>query len=87
MGHSVSSLYQSLSTTAAKRKNTTAANKNNAQNKRRDKLDTIDDAKYNDKEDAVPLTDVALGEEQRKQRRLAAFNTAAVIVVHCLELM
>jgi hypothetical protein len=59
MGHSVLSLSHLQPTTAAKRKNATAANKNAAK-KRRGKLDTADDTKYNDKEDVVPLTDAAL---------------------------
>jgi hypothetical protein len=66
MGHSVSSLSQLQSTSAAERKNTTAADKNNAAKKRRDKSDTADDAKYNDKEDVLPRTDLALGEKQRE---------------------
>jgi hypothetical protein len=87
MGHWVFSLSQSQSTTAAKRKNPNANNKNNATKRRRGKLDTVEDAKYNEEEDVVPLTDVTLGKEQREQRRLAAFDTAAVIEAHCLEFM
>jgi hypothetical protein len=54
--------------------------------RRRGKSDSKD-AGYNDKEDVLPLTDVALEEEQREQRRLVAFNTAAVVELHHLELM
>ncbi len=46
-GHSVSSLSQSQSTLAAKRKNNIGPDKDNAAKKRRGKLDTKDDAKYN----------------------------------------
>jgi hypothetical protein len=46
-------------------------------------LDTAEDTKYDDKEGTFSLTDAALGEEQREQRRLAAFNTAAIIEAHC----
>jgi hypothetical protein len=49
------------------------------QKRRRGKSDTTQDTKYNDKENAIPLTDAPLGEEQREHRRLAAFNTAAFI--------
>jgi hypothetical protein len=87
MGHLVSSPSQLQSTTAAKRKNLTANNKNNATKRRRSKPDTMEDVKYNEEEDVVPLTDVTLRKKQREQRRLAAFDTAAVIEVHCLEFM
>jgi hypothetical protein len=69
---------------AAKRKNATAIDKNNAAKKRRGKLDTADEAKYDDEEDVLPLTDAALGEKHREQR---TFNTAAIIEAHCLEIM
>jgi hypothetical protein len=63
-GHSVSSLSQLQSTLAAKRKSNTRADKNNASKKRRGKLDTKDNAKYDDKEDVLLLTDAAIGEKQ-----------------------
>jgi hypothetical protein len=87
MGHSVSSLSQLQPTLAAKRKNATKADKDNAAKKRRGKWDTEDDAKYHDKEDVLPLNDVAFGEKQREQRRLAVFNTATIIEAHCLKFM
>ncbi len=43
----MSSQSQSQSTLAAKRKSNTRADKDNALKKRRDKLDTKDDAQYN----------------------------------------
>jgi hypothetical protein len=55
--------------------------------KRRGKIDTKDDAKYNDEEDVLPVTDAPFGEKQWEERRLAAFNTATVVVVHQLEFM
>jgi hypothetical protein len=51
------------------------------------RLDTKDDANYGNKENVLPLTDVAIGEKQQEQRRLAEFNTTTVIEVHCLEFM
>ena len=83
----MSSLSQLQSTSAAKRENATNADKNNAAKKRRGKLDTKDDAKYNNKEDVHPLTDAVFGGKHREQRRLAAFNTAAIIEAHCQEFM
>jgi hypothetical protein len=79
----VSSLSQVQSTLAAN----TRADKDNAAKKRRGKSDTKDDAKYNNKEDVLPLTDAAFEEKQQEQRRLSAFNTAIVIEAHCLEFM
>jgi hypothetical protein len=84
MGHSMSSLSQLQSTTAAKRRNTTTKNKNNAAKKMRYKSDS-NNTEYNDKEDILPCTDVALGEEQREHRRLGTFITDAVVKAHCLE--
>ncbi len=46
-GHLVSSLSQSQSTLAAKRKGNTRPQKGNTAKKRRGKLDTNDDTKYN----------------------------------------
>ncbi len=46
-GHSVSSLSQSQSALAAKRKGNAVADKDNAAKKRRGKLDTKDDTEYN----------------------------------------
>jgi hypothetical protein len=87
IGHSVSSLPQLQPTSAAKKENTTAAEKNNAAKKRWGKLDTMDDTKYDDEDGELPLTDVALGEKQREQRRLAALKkTAANIEEHSLNL-
>ena len=51
MEHSVSSLSQSQSSSAAKRKNATKADKDTATKKRRGKLDTKDDNKHNNEED------------------------------------
>jgi hypothetical protein len=58
---------------AAKRKSNTRADKDNAAKKGRGKSDTKVDAKYNNKEDVLPLTDVAFGEKQWEQRRLLRF--------------
>jgi hypothetical protein len=51
-----------------------------AAEKRSANTDTKDDAKYDDKEDVLPVTDVPFGMKQRGERRLADFNTARVIV-------
>jgi hypothetical protein len=59
----------------------------NAAEKRRGKIDTKDDAKYDDKEDVLPDIYAPFGEKQREERWLAAFNTATVVVAHQLEFM
>ncbi len=53
-----------------------------AAEKRSDKIDTKDDAKYDDKEDVLTVTDAPFGDKQQEETRMAAFNTATVIVVH-----
>ncbi len=50
--------------------------------KRRGKIDTKDEAKYDDEEDVLPVTDAPFGVKQREQRRLAEFNTATVVAAH-----
>jgi hypothetical protein len=43
------------------------------------KTDTKDDAKYDDKEDVLPIGGVPFGMKQQEERRLAEFNTATVV--------
>ncbi len=51
-----------------------------AAEKRCANTDTKDDAKYNDKEDVLPVGGVPFGMKQQGKRRLADFNTATVVV-------
>jgi hypothetical protein len=112
-GHLVSSLFQSQSTPAARRKGDSRPLKGNVAKKKRGKLDTNDgsqqkgnaakkkrgksdagyeaaekrsaktdtkdDAKYDDKEDVLPISGVPFGMRQQGERRLADFNTATVV--------
>jgi hypothetical protein len=116
-GHLVSSLSQSQSTSAARRKGDSHPQKGNAAKKKRGKLDTDnggpqrgnaakkkrgkldtddgtgykapekrsaktdaeDDAKYNDKEDVLPIRGAPFGVKQREERCLAEFNRATVV--------
>jgi hypothetical protein len=49
---------------------------------RRGKIDTKDEAEYNDREDVLPVTDAPFGVKQRDERHLAEFNTATVVAAH-----
>ncbi len=46
-----------------------------------------DEAEYDDKDNVLPVTDALFGVRQRDARRLAEFNTAAVVAAHWLEFM
>jgi hypothetical protein len=50
-----------------------------ATKKRSANIDTVDDAKYNDEEDVLPVGGVPFGMKQQGARRLADFNTATVV--------
>jgi hypothetical protein len=50
---------------------------------RRGKIDTEDEAEYDDKEVVLPVTDAPFGVKQRDERRLAEVNTATV--VRCID--
>jgi hypothetical protein len=54
---------------------------------RRGKSDAWDEAEYDDEDDVLPVTDAPFGVRQRNARRLAEFNTAAVVVAYWLEFM
>jgi hypothetical protein len=49
--------------------------------------DALDEAEYDDKNDALPATDAPFGVTQWDARRLAEFNTAAAVAAHRLEFM
>jgi hypothetical protein len=42
--------------------------------KRRGKIDTKDDVKYDDEENVLPVMDAPFGEKQREERWLAVFS-------------
>ncbi len=50
-----------------------------AAEKRSGKIDTKDDAKYNDKEDVLPVAGAPFGMKQQEERHLTEFNTATVV--------
>jgi hypothetical protein len=54
---------------------------------RRGKSDAWDEAEYDDKDNVLIVTDVPFGVRQQDGRRLAEFNTAAVVAAHWLEFM
>ncbi len=47
--------------------------------------DALDEAKYDDEDNVLPVTDAPFGVTQRDARRLAEFNTAAAVAAHRLE--
>ncbi len=48
----------------------------------RGKIDTEDEAEYDDEEDVLPVTDAPFGVKQQDKRRLAEFNEATIVAAH-----
>ncbi len=64
----------------AKKKRDKSDTRYEAAGKRSTNTDTKDDAKYDDKEDVLPISGVPFGMKQQGGRHLADFNTATVVV-------